>query len=299
MSKLQTIEEQPINQEMMVLKTLENALNKGVDADSLEKLLNMQERVLNRNAEQAYYNAMREVQAEMIVISKNRTNSQTNSGYADLSHIQKAVTPVYTKHGFCLSFGTADSPLPEHVRITCDVMHSQGHQRAYMTDIPLDTHGIKGVVNKTGVHGTGSAMSYGQRYLTKLIFNLNTGEEDDDGNAAGGDTRSAKEIDAEWIARVEIWRDILPSILMLKENIALNEISAAYEVWAELTAEEKNAIWRPAPTKGGILTVHEKTIMNSSAWKEAHNDYHGLDPAAEAQRVIKVAEDEKAARQAK
>jgi hypothetical protein len=33
-------------------------------------------------------------------------------------------------------------------------------------------------------HATGSAVTYGMRYLVKMIFNVATGENDDDGNAA-------------------------------------------------------------------------------------------------------------------
>ena len=39
----------------------------------------------------------------------------------------------------------------------------------------------------TKTHATGSAFTYGQRYLLKMIFNVATGELDDDGQKAGGD----------------------------------------------------------------------------------------------------------------
>ena len=39
----------------------------------------------------------------------------------------------------------------------------------------------------TKTHATGSAFTYGQRYLLKMIFNVATGEQDDDGQKAGGD----------------------------------------------------------------------------------------------------------------
>ena len=45
--------------------------------------------------------------------------------------------------------------------------------------------GIKGMQNKTQIHGEGSSFSYAQRYLTKLAFNLRIEGEDDDGNKAG------------------------------------------------------------------------------------------------------------------
>lgn len=263
-----------VDQAAAVLNVLQEGLNKGLDADSLGKILAMQQSVMDRQAEQAYFQSLVLVQEEMPVIEKNRTNDQTVSKYADMEQILKVATPIYTKHGFCLSYGNAESPMEHHIRVTCDVMHSAGHSRTYHTDVPIDMHGIKGSVNKTKVHGTGSANTYGQRYLIKLIFNLNTGD-DDDGNAAGGDTRSAKDIENEWIERMAILKEILPSILQIKENIALKEFVSAYEAWDELTDDEKKAVWHPAPTKGGILTTPERTIMSGNHWSDARKAIYG------------------------
>lgn len=277
MSELQKIKESNMglmNQESAVLTSLQAALEKGVDADSLEKILNMQERILDRQAEQAYTQSMVAAQQEMPVIERNRTNDQTRSKYSDMEQILKTITPIYTKNGFALSFGNADSPHAGHVRVTCDVMHTQGHSKHYYTDTPLDMEGIKGNVNKTQVHGTGSAISYGQRYLTKLIFNLNTGD-DDDGNAAGGDTRSALDITNEWIARMAIIRGILPSILAYKEAIQDQDYDRAVEAWSELTDDEKAAIYNPAPTKGGILTTPEREALKSNEMAAARNSALG------------------------
>jgi len=52
-------------------------------------------------------------------------------------------------------------------------------------DMAIDDVGIKGSPNKTIPHAEGSSFLYGRRYLTCLIFNVPTGD-DDDGNGAGG-----------------------------------------------------------------------------------------------------------------
>jgi ERF superfamily protein len=52
--------------------------------------------------------------------------------------------------------------------------------------MPADGKGAKGGDVMTKTHATGSALTYGRRYLLALIFNLAIGElQDDDGNAAG------------------------------------------------------------------------------------------------------------------
>src|SRR6185369_12378269 len=95
--------------------------------------------------------------------------------------------------GFSLSFGTADCPLPGHARQTCDVAHIGGHTRKYQADIPLDLTGPKGTPNKTGTQGFGSTMSYGQRYMTKLIFNIALTNEDNDGETGADAEPISKE----------------------------------------------------------------------------------------------------------
>jgi hypothetical protein len=160
------------------------AKDPGVDVDKLERLMQMAERLQTRSAEQAFNLAMKDCQAEMPRILKNKKNTHTSSTYADLDAVIKAITPIYTKHGFGLSFGTADGAPADHYRVTCLVSHEAGFSREYHADIPADTKGAKGNDTKTATHGFGSSMSYGRRYLTLLIFNIST--TDDDGNSATG-----------------------------------------------------------------------------------------------------------------
>lgn len=153
------------------------------DVDKLERLLAMQERVLQRAAEQSFNVAMREAQEEMGPVLKNRENKETRSTYADLEQVSKLMDPFIHKHGFSMSFGTADCPYPNHYRVTCDVSHTGGFSKPYQADVPIDNTGPKGSQNKTLTHGFGSALSYGRRYLKLLIFDVAT--TDDDGRAAG------------------------------------------------------------------------------------------------------------------
>ena len=164
---------------------LERAIEKGVDPDSLSKLVALQERILDRQAEQDFAAAMRQTQAAIQPVLKDRRNSQTDSNYATLEALNKAVVPVYTQYGFSLSFGTEDSPTEGYIRIVCDVFHIGGHTRRYHFDLPLDDSGVAGKTNKTKVHASGSTLSYGRRYLTMLVFNVST-TDDDDGNGGKG-----------------------------------------------------------------------------------------------------------------
>jgi len=159
------------------------AANPAVDVSKLERLLDLQERYQLRQSEVAFNAAMQAAQAEMPVVLRDAKNPQTNSTYARLETLSKAMSPVITKHGFSISFGTDVSPLPDHYRVTCDLSHSAGFTRRYHADVPVDGAGIKGVANKTLTHALGSTLSYGRRYLKLMIFDVAT-TDDDDGNSA-------------------------------------------------------------------------------------------------------------------
>jgi hypothetical protein len=167
------------------------ASDPNTDVDKLERLLAMQERVLEREAEQRFNVAMREAQEEMGPVLKNKSNKETHSTYADLEQVSRLMDPIIYRHGFSMSFGTADCPYQNHYRVTCDVSHTGGFSKHYQADVPVDNTGPKGSQNKTMTHGFGSALSYGRRYLKLLIFDIAT--TDDDGRAAGNGGPISKE----------------------------------------------------------------------------------------------------------
>lgn len=175
------------------------ASDPNVDAEKMERLWQLHERISARQAEIEFNKAMNACQVEMPAVLRNKINTEKDARYADLEQLDKVSRPIYTKHGFSLSFGTADCPLPGHARQTCDVSHVGGHTRRYQADIPLDLTGPKGTPNKTGTQGFGSTMSYGQRYMTKLIFNIALTNEDNDGETGEG----SQPISKEQIANIE------------------------------------------------------------------------------------------------
>jgi len=187
------------------------ARDPNVDIDKMERLLQMQERVQARDAEVAFNQAMNAAQAEMAPIGANASNPQTKSRYATFDKLDRVLRPIYTAHGFSLSFDEGESPKPEHVRVLCYVSHVGGHTRTYHRDMPADGKGAKGGDVMTKTHAAGAAGSYGARYLLKGIFNVAVGEDDHDGNSA------AATINDEELARlqqlVEVTNSNIPKLL--------------------------------------------------------------------------------------
>jgi hypothetical protein len=160
------------------------ARDPSVDVAKMEQLLALAERVHDRDARSQYDQAMNAAQSEMRPISRDCHNPQTRSRYASYEAIDNAIRPVYTNHGFALSFGSKAGG-PDRVIVTCRISHRAGHVEHQEVEMPADGKGAKGGDVMTKTHAVGSALSYGKRYLVNLIFNLSFGEADDDGNAAG------------------------------------------------------------------------------------------------------------------
>jgi hypothetical protein len=161
------------------------ARDPNASVEKIERLMALWERNEARHAEMGYNTAMSEAQKEMRPIATDAENPETRSKYASYAALDRALRPIYTKHGFALSYDTGDTPLVEHVRMLCKVTHISGHAEVKHIDIPADGKGPKGGAVMTKTHATGSATTYGMRYLLKMIFNVAIGEGDDDGNEAG------------------------------------------------------------------------------------------------------------------
>ena len=192
------------------------------DVDKMERLINMHERAKAGNARAEFDQAMSLAQQEMMAI---RTNAKSDKGkYANYAALDKAIRPIYTKHGFSVSFDT-DPGAPElTVRLVATVAHSGGHRERRQLDVPADGKGAKGGDVMTKTHATASAITYGKRYLSSMIWNLAV-DNDDDGNAAS----SAAE-------RFKVWTDT-----SIQELNAIENDKATLDKWF---AENEKSIGR-------------------------------------------------------
>lgn len=160
------------------------ARDESVNVDKMRELLAIRREIAAEQALHAFNAAMTAAQTEMRPVAADASNPQTKSKYASYLALDRALRPIYTKHGFALSFNTAEGAADGYVRVVCDVSHNAGHTKRYQIDMPADGKGAKGGDVMTKTHATGSAATYGTRYLLKMIFNIVVGD-DDDGNAAG------------------------------------------------------------------------------------------------------------------
>jgi hypothetical protein len=158
------------------------ATDPTVDVAKMERLYAMAKEEREWNAERAFNEAMRKAQSSMPVIPKDAENRSTNSRFAQLETLKKRALPIITENGFAMQFSQGGGAPPGKIRVKCKVSHDGGHSEIHFLDLSPDDTGMKGLKNKTGIHGEGSTFTYGERYLTKLIFNITIVGEDDDGN---------------------------------------------------------------------------------------------------------------------
>lgn len=163
-----------------------------VEIEKMQRLLDMRERIMKHEAETAFNRDMLAAQEDMKPIVRDAINRQQGSRYALLETIDRAIRPVYTSRGFCMTFNTGEPRQLGAVRMLCDVRHIGGHVQRYELEGALDITGDKGTPNKSSIKATGSTNSYLRRYLTVMVWNVQLTNEDDDAN--GSDALSAQQV---------------------------------------------------------------------------------------------------------
>lgn len=165
------------------LTLLQAAVDKGMSPEQLRSLVDLHEQWRAARAREAFAAALNACQAELPTIVRDAENTQTHSRYVRLETITHRAKPIYTSHGFALSFSEDDSTKEGFKRIVCDIIHREGHSERRWVDLPVDGIGPKGnpVGGMNAVQGCISTGSYGQRVLTCRIFNITIADTDLDG----------------------------------------------------------------------------------------------------------------------
>lgn len=197
-TQISVVTDAPTPQSDMMVLIGRMASDPASDIDKFERLVDLHERQLAKQAEAAFNVSMRACQSEMVPVVRMAENKHTGSKYAKLETIDNAIRPIYTKHGFSLTFNEGAKQGEDRV-VMLDVLHDGGHSRSYQLGGALDMAGSGGKANKTAIQGLGSTVSYLRRYLTCMAFNVTLRNEDDDGHRAGlvfMNTAQVAELDA-------------------------------------------------------------------------------------------------------
>ncbi|MBP7662304.1 MAG: ERF family protein [Shewanella sp.] len=173
------------NEMLSMMERLATTPNMNVDV--LKQMMDLQERVLDRNAKQDYMASFAEMQPKLPAIEKKGTAH--NSKYAKYEDIIDSVRPILGNHGF--GFSHKVNQTDAKIEVTCTLTHKSGYSESTQFVAPADTGG-----SKNAVQAVGSTIAYGKRYTLLALLGIATKDEDDDGDTANPITiQQALEID--------------------------------------------------------------------------------------------------------
>lgn len=148
------------------------AMSPDADIDKLQKMLDMQERVLDRNARMEFDAAMAQMQPELPEVEKLADGH--NSKYAKFDKILAAIKPLLKQYGFSITHRIkVENQL---IHVTAILSHKAGHREETTLALPADTG-----AGKNAVQAVGSSSEYGRRYTMNSLLGIATKDADTDG----------------------------------------------------------------------------------------------------------------------
>ncbi len=169
----------------------EMALDERVDPAKMQAILDVQERMMKKEAEQAFDAAMLAIDKELprlvrntpvqYAVDKNKPNGDkyTAFKYIKYEEVDEALRPLMKKNDLRMSFTSAPRTGDGGgVMVTAKLTHEKGHSIEAQMSVALDSSG-----GKSNLQGMGSSIAYARRILTCMLFNIVTVGEDNDGAA--------------------------------------------------------------------------------------------------------------------
>lgn len=161
----------PEPKQLATIDLLQLALSKDAAIDVIERLAALQEKTLAKEAEQSFFRALHAAQEEIPSIEPNK-EVKTGGGklmyrYASYEQLDKAIRPIYLRHGMGVSFSGGEAPAGK-VRVLCCVSHRDGHAERYQLDLAVST----GAAQLTQTDAELAAQSKAKRRILRNIFNI-------------------------------------------------------------------------------------------------------------------------------
>lgn len=162
---------------------LEYAIAKGVDVETLERLIALQRQVTDNDARMAFHAAMAAFQAEVGPAPKVSKGAVRTDGsktttvmYAARDVLMAHIRAPLAKHGLSVNYKISNKG--EDTKVACIVSHVLGHKER--TTVTLKTQSAA-PPRASGVQISGSALEYGMRYSLVAALGLVAEGVDDDG----------------------------------------------------------------------------------------------------------------------
>lgn len=167
-----------------IMSVLRFAVSSNVSADTIERLVALQERAQDRQAASEFYAAMGAFQSECPPIEKNRlkqivskkgANHSYSYRYAELDQIARVTRPLLTKNGLSYTWDSATKD--GMIFVTCKVGHVGGHSSVATFASPT-----KALTDSMSAQQeVAAALTFGRRQSLIQALGLTTCDPDRDG----------------------------------------------------------------------------------------------------------------------
>ena len=182
----------PETQNRTPMDLLSLALQKEANIEIIERLAALQERAMAKQAEQSFFRSLHMAQEEAPSVEPNKevktSNGKLMYKYASYEQLDKALRPIYIKHGMAIALSGAEGPAGK-VRVLCCVSHRDGHAERYQLDLAIDP----GAAQLTKTDAELSAQSKAKRRILRNIFNIVDDLEDETNISTNAEVMQAVE----------------------------------------------------------------------------------------------------------
>jgi len=229
--------------QITAMTLIDKAVSSGMSVETLDRLMDLGDRIDAKRAQQAFNVAISEFQATCptIVKLKEMRTGNAVSLYAPLGDIAEQIRETLRKCQLSFRFRIEDLD-GGGIRVTCIVAHSQGHAEETSMRGDADTSG-----SKNAIQSIGSTVTYLQRYTLVGALGLTTADSDMDGRLHP--TVLTKEQLSEMQDRIKAADVNLPKFLAYMKVEALGDIKSADFAKADQALkdqEKKMATKKPA-----------------------------------------------------
>lgn len=226
--------------------------NPNVDVGKMQALVELQIKMMDKQAEIEFNQALNRLQSRLKPIQKTSEidhgkdgNKKVIARYAKYEDIDRIIRPELIAEGFSISFRT-DQQADGRIVVTGRLSHKDGHFREAGVPVSLDTG-----PGRSNVQAAGSTITYGKRYAVCMLLNIVTQDGlDSDTDGAATDalpTEKAAELDTllrerEKLVSADKRADVRPRFLAYM---------GAKDIQSILAKDEKKAFTAVSAIGGG------------------------------------------------
>lgn len=173
----------------MIQVAFNAAIEQGKGLEVIDRILEQQKWMIQHDEEERFNTTLKRIQKQLKKIPKRGWNESTKSNFALAIDVDDAIQHLLDEEGMTLSFRPAESKRENEV-LVIGTLSLGAYSKEYPLPMPADGKGPQGGGVMSRTHATGSAITYGKRYLKDMIFDLRFQDPkyrslEDDGNSAG------------------------------------------------------------------------------------------------------------------